>query len=84
VKYLKQVLNKSEFSILVGKRIRELREKKSITQLQLATEIEINESTFRNYENGRKLPSIYTVYKIACYLDLELNELVEGIQEGEY
>lgn len=73
------LIDKDKFSILVGKRIRELREDQLITQLQLATNIEIDESTLRNYESGRQIPSIYTLYKISYYLDIELEKLVEGI-----
>lgn len=72
-------IEKYKFSILVGKRIRVLREEKLITQLQLATDIEVDESTLRNYESGRQIPSIYTLYRISYYLGIELETLVKGI-----
>ena len=68
--YLDVLIRKDKFSILVGKRIRELREVRSISQLQLSTDIEIDESTLRNYESGRQIPSIYTLYKISYYLGI--------------
>lgn len=73
------ILKKERFSILLGQRIREHREQKGLTQLQLATYIDLNESTLRNYEKGRSMPSIYTLYKISVCLDIYISDLVSKI-----
>lgn len=70
---------KKQFSILVGKRIRELREDKGFTQFSLAEEAGMHENSIRAIELGTKIPSIYTLYKLSLCLEIELEELVAEI-----
>lgn len=72
----KQVLLK-----LVGKRIKEVRESKDVTQLQLVIKMEEEAGKFdvtnvSRIEAGRTNPTIYTLHRIADALEISLSELL--------
>lgn len=46
-------------------RIRELRAEKNITQLRLSLELEVSQETVSAYENGKHLPSLKSLIKMA-------------------
>ncbi|AEW87098.1 helix-turn-helix domain-containing protein [Flavobacterium columnare ATCC 49512] len=72
-----QKLNKKEFQIALGKRIKELREIKKITQTELGYRCEIERSNMNRIESGNTNPSGYLLYKIAQKLEVELSELLQ-------
>ncbi|WP_428225884.1 helix-turn-helix domain-containing protein [Flavobacterium sp.] len=72
-----QKLNKKEFQIALGKRIKELREIKKITQTELGYRCEIERSNMNRIEAGNTNPSGYLLYKIAQKLEIELSELLQ-------
>ena len=49
-------------------RIRELRTEKNITQLRLSLELEVSQETVSAYENGKHLPSLKSLIKMADIL----------------
>ena len=59
----------SEFTLIVGKRIRKARKAKNLTLEELAAYI-------GQLERGVKNASLYTLEKIACALELSLTDLV--------
>lgn len=64
----------------IGKRICELREKKGITQLELAKELFVKRETVNQWENGsRDLKTDYTI-KLAEYFDVTCDYLLRGIK----
>jgi len=60
---------------LLGKRIKELRKAKGLTQEKLAELIEIETGSLSAIESGRHFPSLPTLEKIAHYLNTELEYL---------
>jgi len=50
------------------KRLRELREAKGLTQLQLAEKVNLTAGTIGNFESGRKAPSVKTLCRLADIL----------------
>ncbi|POR20537.1 transcriptional regulator [Flavobacterium columnare] len=72
-----QKLNKKEFQIALGKRIKELRELKKITQTELGYRCEIERSNMNRIEAGNTNPSSYLLYKISQKLEVELTELLQ-------
>ncbi len=72
-----QKLNKKEFQIALGKRIKELREMKKITQTELGYRCEIERSNMNRIEAGNTNPSSYLLYKISQKLEVELTELLQ-------
>ena len=62
-------------SVLVGQRIREIRESKNIKQNKLAEMINIEPTNLSKIENGAHFPKDETLQKIANALECEKSEL---------
>jgi len=65
----------------VGKRIKELRVSKGMTQIQLVIKMEENEgkidtTNISRIEAGRTNPTLYTLHRIATALEVDLIDLV--------
>ena len=58
----------------VGETLRELRQKKGVSQEKLADAIESHQVYISEIENGKKIPSLPILYKVARYFDLSLSE----------
>ncbi|WP_213181329.1 helix-turn-helix domain-containing protein [Enterococcus lactis] len=67
------------FNFLLGKKVKELREEKGISQARLAEIAVLHENSIKTIELGKKSPRVYTLYKIAKALDLELECLISQI-----
>ena len=62
----------------VGKTIRALRERRGLTQEQLAERLYITRQTLSNYENGRTRPDFEMLEQLAAALDTEPETLLWG------
>lgn len=71
-----QKLTKKEFQIELGKRIRQLREEKNISQTELGNLCDIERSNMNRIEAGNTNPSSYLLYLIAEKLGVEASELL--------
>lgn len=60
---------------LLGKRIKELRKLKGLTQERLAEMIDLETTSLSGIESGRHYPSLPTLEKIANNLDVEIMHL---------
>ncbi len=69
-------MNKKEFQIALGKRIRQLREEKNISQTELGNMCDIERSNMNRIEVGNTNPSSYLLYQIAEKLNIEASELL--------
>lgn len=66
-----------------GNRIKELRELRGITQLQLADELNISRSTLANWETGNRLPDISMVARLADSLRVDTSLLLDELRRSE-
>ena len=66
----------SEFTLIVGKRIRKARKAKNLTLEELAERCGLHPAYIGQLERGVKNASLYTLEKIACALELSLTDLV--------
>src|SRR5437870_3060277 len=66
---------KKKMSDAIGKRIRELREKKSWTQATLAEASGLSDRTIRRIEEGKAQPSAETVLALAGAFNIDSSEL---------
>jgi len=57
-------------------RLKELRKKKGISQLRLATELNTTQNTISRYETGEREPGIDELIKIADYFNVSVDYLV--------
>lgn len=71
-------MEKSEILKKVGKRIKEVRESKGLSQVELVGKMqgEIDPTNISRIESGRTNPTIYTLYRIAEALEIKVTELV--------
>lgn len=65
---------------LFPSRLRELREKKGISQEGLARDFEVSKSTIGLYETGDTLPNAKTLHDLAIYFDVSADYLL-GLQD---
>lgn len=69
---------------VTGKTIKELREKRSITQKELAERINVSDKTISKWETGKGLPDIAIIEDLAKALGTSITELFTGdLKENE-
>lgn len=64
----------------IGKNIRSLREKKKLSQDQLAEKLFVTRQTVSNYETGRSRPDVEMLTRIADVLDVDANTVIYGAE----
>lgn len=65
----------SEFRMKFGFRLKALRNKRGLTQEQLAERLDVSKDTVRNYERGRYGPEFVRLPAIAAALAVTVSEL---------
>jgi len=63
--------------------IKELRERKNLTQQQLANLIGISKKTISAYETGKAVPSLRVALKLSKILEVPVEELFEFSNSAE-
>lgn len=58
-------------------KLKELRKMENVTQEEFAKKVDINLSTYKQYETNRTEPDIETLKKIADYYDISLDNLCD-------
>ena len=61
-----------------GKKLSDLRKSCHMTQQELATQLDVTESTVCNWEKERSFPDIYMLSRIADYFDVSVDELIHS------
>lgn len=71
-------------SYVTGKTVKELREKRNITQKELADRINVSDKTVSKWETGKGLPDISIIEDLAKALGISIAELLTGdLRENE-
>ena len=65
---------------LLGNNIKAERNRKVLTQAELAEMVDISESSLSLIERGIQTPSVFIVYDIAKALQIDINELFKNIK----
>ncbi|AZA82146.1 XRE family transcriptional regulator [Chryseobacterium lactis] len=73
-------MEKINFQIALGKRIRQLREEKNMSQAELALLCNFEKSNMNRIETGKTCPSSFTLYKISISLEVKLSEITNVIE----
>ncbi len=68
---------------LIGKRIKEVRTARKMTQMLLAEKCDISDSYLSYIECGRKTPSLEVIIRIARELNTTVDSLLEGNQNTD-
>lgn len=64
-----------------GKRIAYLRSKRGWSQMECALEANIHKNYLSDLEQGRRNPSLKILIRLAHVFDMDLSELLKGINE---
>lgn len=59
-----------------GEKLREARVLKGLSQEALALSLEFDRTYISMLERGKRNPSLFTIYKIADFLEIEASDLV--------
>ena len=72
-------MEKTEILKLVGKRIKELRESKGISQIELVGKMqgEIDPTNISRIESGRTNPTIFTLFRLAEALEINPKDILD-------
>ena len=62
--------------ILLGKRLKELREERKLTQKELANILNINSVTYLRYEKAQREPPLSVIADIANFYDVSVDYLL--------
>lgn len=68
---------------LFGKVVRQLRKQKGLSQEQLADLCELDRTYISLIERGLRQPTLKTLFRIACSLQITPSELIQHI-EGDW
>lgn len=63
---------------VLSKNLRELREKRGLTQKDLADKLSLSDKTISKWENERSIPDVFTLLKLAELLDCALDDFFEN------
>lgn len=62
--------------IILGKRLKELREEKGLTQKEVAKELNIHSVTYLHYEKNQREPPLNLLATIAKFYDVSVDYLL--------
>lgn len=65
---------------MIGKNIKKLREKKKLTQEEMAVKLDVTRQAVSNWETEKTQPDIETLHRIAQVLDVSVEEIIYGVQ----
>ena len=68
-------------NVAVAETLRELRQKKGVSQEKLAEAIDSHQVYISEIENGKKIPSLAVIYKTAQFFNLSLSDFAAMIEE---
>lgn len=63
---------------MIEKNIKNFREQKNISQVELAEKLNVTRQAVSNWERGKTQPDIDTLHKIADILEISIDELIYG------
>jgi transcriptional regulator with XRE-family HTH domain len=69
-------------NIILGKRLKELREEKGLTQKQLADVLHLNSVTYLHYEKSQREPPLAVLADMAIYFETSVDYLL-GLTDYE-
>ena len=71
-------MEKSKILKVVGKRIKDIRESKGISQVELVGRMqgEIDHTNISRIESGRTNPTLFTLFRISQALEVKLTDLL--------
>lgn len=72
-----------ELAIYIGTKIKEYRLQRGLTQKELATLVDMGDTTIANYEKGFRTPKKNTLFKISSALSVTIDDLFPPIRKAD-
>ncbi len=69
-------------SVFFGERLKSLRSEKQLNQKQVAEKLGVAVSTYANWEQGRREPSLFDIFNLLSVLGISANDLFEDYESG--
>ena len=63
---------------ILSRNLREMREKRRLTQKDLAERLSLSDKTISKWENERSIPDIFTLLKLAEIFDCTLDDFLRN------
>lgn len=60
-----------------GARLKEIREERKLSQKTVSEKLGVAPSTYANWEQGRREPSLYDIVNLLSVFEIEANELFD-------
>lgn len=76
---IEKAKQKRDFAKLIGSRIRDVRKQQGFTQEKLAEAAGYDSAYIGHLETGRYSPSVYTVWRMAKAMKIDLSELLKDL-----
>ncbi|MFE8702405.1 helix-turn-helix domain-containing protein [Cytobacillus sp. FJAT-54145] len=61
----------------IGQNLKVCRERRNMSQQELALKVRVGTGTIEKYENGDQIPDMQTILKLSTVLDIPASELLE-------
>lgn len=74
-------LDKTHIALIVGKKVRELRERAGVSQQDLSSHLQISRPTLVAYETGKQAINVAEAYLAADFFHVEISELVPSLNQ---
>ncbi len=68
---------------LFGKKLKELRKGKNLTQLSLAKKLNVSDKLISKWENGLSIPNVEMLTEICNFFQININEIIETNNKNE-
>lgn len=65
----------------IGSRIREFRTERGLKQKEMADKIGVHRTSLSSYENGKRIPDIFMLCRIADVFQISLDKLIGREQQ---
>ena len=65
------------FKDIFSQRLKDLREERHLSQTAVANKLGCAVSTYANWEQGRREPSVYDIFNLLWVFEIEANELFD-------
>lgn len=75
-------MDKAEFNKLFGNYLKKIRTEKGLTQLDLASMMNVNPQNISAIERGEVSPTLYWIHKLASALKLNTNDFINQFYSG--
>lgn len=69
-------------AVTVGKVISDMRKEKGMSQEVLSGLADIGRTHLSAIERGERKPTLETLYRIACAMDIKMSDIVKRIEEN--